>query len=590
LNSQNFGKEIKKIREVMGSREGGNLKRVFYCIERNEEISMKKTLVTCLAVVALFAIASSAVAITCTVDKRPAATLLVPYFAASFNADGSVDGTGIDTIVTIANASDAPMVAHVNVFNKRSELVLDFNIALTGFDVQSMRMSGIISGHLPTTGETDAKGNLIDACQRNGAAGVNPFFFEFLRFCGAGPCNVTLQLPFQASGFDNKQATTLYAPGGAFSFADGFGKQVLDSLDQTSDTNLCGGVDGVVTGPAEGYITIDAVNYCTVSDPTDPNYYIRQALSFENNLWGDVIFETGTGVGTFAGSLVHVEADTTAGLGTEQSFASATNLAQDFHTDANSCPNTPCVPNVRTFYARYVTPAAIGSRPNPGINANAPWNSGGWGDQREPLGLRYGVRWSNDTANGITSNFSVWRASANQLTDLLNSFETTGKSGGCKDIEPVVSLTFWDEDENTVLTGPCPSPCSSTTFNFPFETQRTNIGAFAGALPAATFGWAQFSFFNNTGFSSVDNFLGTFDQAYALYDMEGAAAFLSFQENAAQLDPTNCNPLGIPKPPPGFEDGDIWPKLVIPHPPGDTDFFEEYGWGGDSHIVGTGKN
>src|SRR6202035_2753581 len=99
----------------MGSREGGNLKRVFYCIERNEEISMKKTLVTCLAVVALFAIASSAVAVTCTVDKRP-------------------------------------------------ELVLDFNIALTGFDVQSMRMTGILSGKLPSTGDFDTKGNLIDAC------------------------------------------------------------------------------------------------------------------------------------------------------------------------------------------------------------------------------------------------------------------------------------------------------------------------------------------------------------------------------------------------------------------------------------------
>jgi hypothetical protein len=560
---------------------------VFYCIERNEEISMKKTLVTCLAVVALFAIASSAVAITCTVDKRPAATLLVPYFAASFNADGSIDGTGIDTLVTIANASDAPMIAHVNVFNKRSELVLDFNVALTGFDVQSWRMSAVLSGKLPTTGETDAKGNLIDACQRNAAAGASPFFFEFLRICVGGPCNAATDLPSPASSFDSKQATTLYAPGGAFSFADGFGKQVLDSLDQTSDTNLCGGVDGVVTGPAEGYITIDAVNYCTVSDPTDPNYYIRQALSFENNLWGDVIFETGTGIGTYAGSLVHVEADTTAGLATDLTDATNSSLAMDF-TDYGSCPGgVACVPTVRTFYARYVTPAAIQSQPNPGINNTAPWNAGGWGDQREPLGLKYAARWANDAPNNITSNFSVWRASANQLLDLLNSFETTGKSGGCKDVEPVVSLTFWDEDENTVLTGPCPSPCSSTTFNFPFETQRTNITAFAGALPAATFGWANMGFFNGTGFSGVDNFLGYFDQAYVLYDIEGPSAFLSLQDNAAQLDPTACNPLGVPRP--HDFDGDDAPKLVIPHPPGDSSFFLEYGWGGDPHILGTGS-
>ena len=33
---------------------------------------------TCLAVAALFAIASTATAVTCTLDQRPAATLLVP--------------------------------------------------------------------------------------------------------------------------------------------------------------------------------------------------------------------------------------------------------------------------------------------------------------------------------------------------------------------------------------------------------------------------------------------------------------------------------------------------------------------------------
>jgi hypothetical protein len=547
---------------------------------------MKKTLVTCLAVVALFAIASSAVAITCTVDKRPAATLLVPYFAASFNTDGSPDGTGIDTIITIANASDAPMIAHVNVFNKRSELVLDFNIALTGFDVQSMRMTGILSGHLPTTGDFDSKGNLIDACQRNSLEGsLNGF--PFLRICGGAPCPaLSGLLPSPASlTFDNKQATTLYPPGGTFSFADAFGQQVLDSLDQTSDTNICGGVDGVITGPAEGYITIDATNYCTVSDPTDPNYYSHQALSFENNLWGDVIFETGSGVGTYAGSLVHVEADTTQGEDSGDDDA----LVQ-FFVNGPFCPSgTPCYPQVRTFYARYVTNAAIGTgaQPNPGINTNAPWNRGGWGDMREPLGLKYAARWANDSANGITSNFSVWRASANELKNLLNSFESTGKSGGCKDIEPVVSLTFWDEDENRTTTGPCPSPCQSTTFNFPLETQRANITAFAGALPAAPFGWANMAFYNPSAFSGVDNFEGTYDQAYVLYDVEGAAAFLSFQDNAAQLDPSACNPIGVPFFPEGVPPA---VNITLPHAPGDTKLlFNEDGIGGDPHIVGVGS-
>ncbi len=93
---------------------------------------MKKTLLTCMAVLALFAIAGSASAITCTIDERPAATLLVPRFAVSLNADATVNRGPVvnpqseqaedpfDTLITIGNASSAPMIAHVSVFNQRS--------------------------------------------------------------------------------------------------------------------------------------------------------------------------------------------------------------------------------------------------------------------------------------------------------------------------------------------------------------------------------------------------------------------------------------------------------------------------------------
>ena len=43
---------------------------------------MKKVLIACLAVAAVFAFANSASAVTCTSDQHPAATLLVPYFQA----------------------------------------------------------------------------------------------------------------------------------------------------------------------------------------------------------------------------------------------------------------------------------------------------------------------------------------------------------------------------------------------------------------------------------------------------------------------------------------------------------------------------
>ncbi len=474
---------------------------------------MKKTLVTCAAVVALFAIAGSAAAVTCTVDKRPAATLLVPYFEVSLNPDGTVLKTGAtfrDTLVTIVNASAAPMIAHVNVFTKRSDLVLDFNIALTAFDVQAFAMSDILSGKLPNTGRLGGLGStgggagaLVDACQRTGAAANS----VFLRI---GP-TVAGNPPSPTTGLDNTRATTLYGIGNVWSQTDPFGKAVLDSLDTTDDERGCAaGIDGVITGPASGYITIDHVNYCNLSNPRDPNYYLHDAIGMENNLWGDVIFVSGAGLSTYAGSMVHIEADPSlAGNTTAGPFGVA--------------------PPTRTFYARYVPATDVVPGPNPLI----PLVDQGWGDQREPLGLKYAARWF-DTA-GVTSNFTVWRASYGNpgLWDLLDN-----PTFACDLVEPNVTLTFWDEDENQNTSGTCPSPCSNPTFNFPWEDQHTNIAGFSH--PAAAAGWVNMVFYNPS--APVG---GIFDQAYVLYDFVGAGAFLSMQENAAQLDPSTCNPLGI---------------------------------------------
>ena len=73
------------------------------------------------------------------------------------------------------------MIAHVSVYNKRSMLVLDFNVALTGFDIQTWRMSDVISGILPSTpigndhtGPNTAIDPLDDVCQRNIVASVYP--------------------------------------------------------------------------------------------------------------------------------------------------------------------------------------------------------------------------------------------------------------------------------------------------------------------------------------------------------------------------------------------------------------------------------
>lgn len=453
---------------------------------------MKKTLMTCLAIIAVFAIASTAVAVTCTIDQRPGATLLVPYFQVSYGLDGELISTGVgarDTIVTIANASSAPMIAHVNVFSRESVLVLDFNIALTGFDVQAMRMSDVLAGVLPASGDTIG----FDVCQRAGG-NVYPALDGFLRVIPLAP----------ATGGDNSLATTDYP---VPAFGPGFG--IVEDLRRNCDD----GLDLL----AIGYIVIDHANYCNLSDPTDPAYYVNDAIGMENNLWGEIIFTSGLGLPTYALSTVNIESDDQFG-----NVALGTTLP------------------VRTFYAIYWNNGINGGDVNPGpardlcpncsgpqgpcpndnaLDCSSPWNVG-YGDQREPLGLRWATRWF-DLGLTITSNFRVWRSSA------------TG--GDCIFPEPTVTLTFFDEDENTVTQGVCPSPCNQPTFNFPLETQQRNIGDFSH--PTASAGWVNMDFVN---FSSGD----VFDQAWADYSFESDIALETILVPGTQLDPSSCNPLG----------------------------------------------
>jgi hypothetical protein len=443
---------------------------------------MKKTLMTCLAVVAVLAIASSAFAITCTVDQRPAATLLVPFFQVSYDSNGVLVSGGDaarDTIVTIANASAAPMIAHVNVWNRESKLVLDFNVALTGFDVQAMRMSDIIGGNLPNTVNSAGQ----DTCQRNASAAVYPNPDGFLRVRPLVP----------ATGQDNSQATTNY--------------------DQPFNLGIIAGLRtncaGTVEPNAIGYITIDHANYCNLSDPSDPNYYYNDAIGMENNLWGEIIFTSGGGIPTYAMSTVNIEADASIG-------AAAELLALP----------------VRSFYARYwdplnefppnACPNCGSGNPDTDLLISAPWDVG-FGDQREPLGLRWAARWFSAGAS-LTTNFRVWRSG-------------TSSNGTCLVDEPIVTLRFYDEDENTTSQGRCPSPCSNPTFNFPLETQQRNIVDFA-TPGAAVAGWVQFDFLNLSGGGTV------LDEAWVDYSFEGSVAFETILVPGTQLDPSSCNPEG----------------------------------------------
>jgi hypothetical protein len=518
---------------------------------------MKKTFVTCMVLVALFAVAGSASAVTCTVDQRPAATLLVPWFQVTFNPDGSPQTAtspslqpALDTIVTIGNASSAPTIAHVAVYNDRSVMVLDFNVALTGFDVQSMRMSTVLSGTLPSTPITTShvsnrdtplgqaqqgqggSGGDFDVCQRNPLAAVYPV--GFLRVRPNAP----------TSPEDNTLATALY-PVPAFQQGGGFQLDTLDSLDaQIPDALGCSAtIDRVISGLIHGYMTVDMVNYCNLSNAQDPAYYLNDAIGMENNLFGEVIFTSSTGIPTYGASTVNIEAD--------RSFS---NLANGGQFDQTAIART------RTFYGRYWSPVTETFCTNCGTGVSptdlaviAPWDRG-FGDEREPLGLKYAARYFE--GSGVTSNWIVWRASASVgaggaigqaatfLKDLTTN-QTGTTAGACTSVEPTPSIVFFDEDENTttVTTVPLPSPLPppAAAINIPKETQRISPSTFPRPAGAVA-GWASIEFRNLT---SAPN--GTvLDQAWMSYDFVGAAALLGASAPATQLDPSTCNPLGVP--------------------------------------------
>jgi hypothetical protein len=403
------------------------------------------------------------------------------------------------------------------VFNERTELVLDFNIALTGFDCQSMSMARTLQGFLPATPVTTAHAaSANDACQRNPNAGVySPPVVtgEYLRI---RPVDT-------ATDLDNTLATTLY-PQPAWPAGSDFAKGVLDSLDVTDDSIGCGGVDGNITNPIHGYLVIDHANYCNLSNPSDPLYYSRDAIGMENNLFGEVIFTSATGLPTSGGSTVNIEAD----------------------RSLDGTDTTDSVPK-RTFYRRYWSitgpPAEIrctncGSGvPGHDLDVDSPWNTG-VGDLREPLGLKYASRWFQNAA--VSTFFRVWRGGSGSRKDLTGPIDADTGLPLCANSEPAVILDFFDEDEHGVSTDVCPSPCSNPPVNFPLETQRTPVTNFTRP-PGAIAGWVSMRFFNPSASTATK-----LDQAWVEYEFNGATAFLSVSAPGTQLDPSTCNPLAVP--------------------------------------------
>ncbi len=240
---------------------------------------MKKTIV-CLALLSLLALGGQAFAEICTVDNVPAATLLLPYFEVDLD-----NPNALTTLFSVNNASAAPALAHVVVWSDLSVPVLDFNIYLTGYDVQTVNVRDILNGVLPDTADDDTDSS--DTISPQGA------FSDDIHFPGCDdgqpPYNT---LP--ANYINHLQSTLTGGPSPL-----------------TAWNGRCAGVD-YGDNIARGYITIDNVNNCTLDFPGDAGYFVAggQGTAINvNQLWGDYFYVDRDNAFAQGETLVHVEAD-----------------------------------------------------------------------------------------------------------------------------------------------------------------------------------------------------------------------------------------------------------------------------------------
>jgi hypothetical protein len=191
---------------------------------------------------------------SCDIAVLPAATLLLPYFEVDLAG-------GTTTLFTIVNVTNQDRVAHVTLWTDRGEPTLDFNIFLTGYDVQAV--------------------NLFDVLARGIVAPEDGTGLSLWRRRG--------QLAIANPGIDLTTCQLLPGP--------------LDSSIMTRVRSAF--TEGHAR--AIGYATVDVVESCTAEGPTDPDYWTRD-LRYDNVFTGDWQFVDAANEAAHGAPLVHIRA------------------------------------------------------------------------------------------------------------------------------------------------------------------------------------------------------------------------------------------------------------------------------------------
>ena len=190
---------------------------------------------------------------SCTIGTLPAATLLLPYF------EVETATRGVDTFFTVTNTTDLPEIAHVTVWTDWSLPVLDFNIFLTGYDVQAISMYDVIVNGIiaPTNPALTAGGTSSNTTPGaiSSANNANPNIV--LANCTALPGFIP---PATRAAVQSALTTGIYNASG---FAAGCGSTQVGTSAASHRTATT----------AVGYVTIDVTSRCSTTLPNDPSYF-----------------------------------------------------------------------------------------------------------------------------------------------------------------------------------------------------------------------------------------------------------------------------------------------------------------------------
>jgi len=374
---------------------------------------MKKTALS-LALLGLLALGGKATAVIGTIDQVPAATLLLPYFEVDLN-----DPNGLTTLFSVNNASATAILAHVVIWSDLSVPVLDFNVYLTGYDVQSINLRDIIvSGKLPRT--ASAGQDPTDTISHHGT------FSQDINFAS---CSGQLPPPIQPG------TTDVNLPA---NFIDHL-KKSLTGLASPVLGNLCAG-RALGDNIARGYVTVDTVNNCTLRFPGDVGYFAAGGTgdaTNQNVLWGDYFY-----------------------VNSDQNFASGDTLV---HIEASATNPQTSVAGQYTFYGRYVAWLAT--------------------DNREPLSTNFAVRYITGGAFTGGTDLLVWRDSKVNQAAFTCSAQTGRPAWFPLGQESIVTFDEQENPDVPQTFPISPQPPGTQLAPFPAEAQRTKVNGASFPVP-----------------------------------------------------------------------------------------------------------